>query len=70
MAWPTDPTGSNPPTPPNPATLYSNTGILGGLLNANPQTGQLSASVDYGRFDANGVPQTVQPHMPQGYVWK
>ena len=20
--------------------------------------------------DANGVPQTVQPHMPQGYVWK
>ena len=70
MAWPTDPISPNPPSSPNPQTLYSNAGLVGGLLNPNPQTGQLSASVDYSKFDVNSVPQTVLPHPLTNYVWK
>ena len=25
---------------------------------------------DLGKYDVNGVPQTVLPHPPQEYVWK
>ena len=70
MAWPTDPISPNPPSSPNPQTLYSTAGLVGGLLNQNPHTDQLSASVDYGKFDVNGVPQSVMPHPPYPYIWR
>ena len=59
MSYIVDGPASDPPSSPNPWVEYA------------PGSGSVTlgytSSVDYGKFDVNGVPQTVQPHMPQGY---
>lgn len=62
MSYIVDGPASNPPSAPNPWVEYA--------PGAGNVTMGYTSSVDYGKFDTNGVPQTVQPHPPQTYTWR